>query len=1458
MATLGKPAVGDSLRIPAFPTNGVGHHETDSPLYKFVFLFISSVVSNSYVTSSLCIQFQQPRRTHMLSFRNPGARRRFHVTCSRFGLRHVPILSIRRNASLSTPLLSIPRAVVSRGLESPLDEQSDTLEQTPEIIHFYRRPFIRESAAAEILRQVQEKISPNIVDIKTEQCFNIGVEGVLPINKLGVLKWLLQETYEPENLDKNSFLEEEALTGARNSVLIEVGPRMSFTTAWSANAVSICQACSLTEITRLERSRRYLLRLRPGSSLLDVNQINDFAAMVHDRMTECVYPQKLTSFKTSAIPEAVSAVPVIERGREALEEINVKMGLAFDEQDIKYYTALFKDDIKRNPTTVELFDIAQSNSEHSRHWFFNGKLVIDGETMSKTLMQIVKSTLKANPNNSVIGFKDNSSAIKGYQVNQLRPAFPGSTCPLDMIIRELDILFTAETHNFPCAVAPYPGAETGAGGRIRDTHATGRGSFVVAATAGYCVGNLRIEGSFAPWEDTSFLYPSNLAPPLQILVDASDGASDYGNKFGEPLIQGFTRTFGMRLPSGERREWLKPIMFSGGIGQIDHAHISKGEPDIGMLVVKIGGPAYRIGMGGGAASSMVSGQNDAELDFNAVQRGDAEMAQKLYRVVRACAEMGEKNPIISIHDQGAGGNCNVVKEIIYPKGAEIDIRSIVVGDHTMSVLEIWGAEYQEQDALLVKPESRDLLQLICVRERVSMAVIGTISGSGKIVLIDSSAIEESKSNGLPPPPPVEDLELEKVLGDMPQKCFEFSRIPQLREPLDIAPGTTLMDSLKRVLKLPSVCSKRFLTTKVDRCVTGLVAQQQTVGPLQLPLSDVAVIAQTYTDLTGGACAIGEQPIKGLLNSKAMARMAVGEALTNLVWAKVTSLADVKASGNWMYAAKLDGEGADMYDAAIALSESMIQLGIAIDGGKDSLSMAAHAGGEVVKAAGNLVISAYVTCPDITLTVTPDLKLANDGVLLHIDLGKGKRRLGGSALAQAFDQVGDDCPDLDDVLYLKSVFESVQELLSERLISAGHDISDGGLIVCALEMAFSGNCGLKLNLNSGGHSILQTLFAEELGLILEIKKKDIDIVKQKLKAAGVSSEVIGEVSASPVIELVVDGDLRLKEETSYLRDMWEETSFQLESLQRLASCVKLEKEGLKNRQSPSWSLSFTPKFTDSKLIAASSKPKVAIIREEGSNGDREMSAAFYAAGFEPWDVTMSDLLNGKISLDDFRGVAFVGGFSYADVLDSAKGWSASIRFNLPLLQQFQEFYNRPDTFSLGVCNGCQLMALLGWVPGGDVGGSLGVGGDLSQPRFVHNESGRFECRFTSVTIGDSPAIMFKGMEGSTLGVWAAHGEGRAYFPDDDILGSVLESNLAPVRYCDDESKITEVYPFNPNGSPRGIAALCSPDGRHLAMMPHPERCFMMWQYPWYPEEWNVDKKGPSPWLRMFQNAREWCS
>eukprot|EP00850_Spirogloea_muscicola_P008078 SM000042S15345 [mRNA] locus=s42:439990:449765:- [translate_table: standard] len=1266
-----------------------------------------------------------------------------------------------------------------------------------------------------------------------EQCYNVELAAPLEAAEAEKLRWLLRETFEPWALQDCSSLQAD-------DAVVEVGPRLSFTTAWSANAVSICAACGLGDkVGRIERSRRYLLQVAPDVLPLDAAQVAQFSSLVHDRMTECVYLSRLESFKTDVVPQSVVQIPVMEEGRAALESVNRTMGLAFDDWDLDYYTTLFRDDIGRNPTNVELFDIAQSNSEHSRHWFFQGNLSVDGEAVPHTLMSLVKETLKANPNNSVIGFKDNSSAIRGGDVVAILPRAPGTPSPVDAVRRDFDILFTAETHNFPCAVAPYPGAETGAGGRIRDTHATGIGSLVVAATAGYCVGNLQVEGHTAPWEDTSFDYPPNLAPPLQILLDASDGASDYGNKFGEPLIQGYTRSFGMRMPSGERREWLKPIMFSGGIGQIDHNHLGKGEPEVGMLVVKIGGPAYRIGMGGGAASSMVSGTRDAALDFDAVQRGDPEMAQKLYRVVRTCVELGQHNPIVSIHDQGAA----------------IDVRSIVVGDKTMSVLEIWGAEYQEQDALLARPESEALLRAICQRERLSLAVIGRISGDGKVVLMDSKAQEVAREQGLPPPLPAVDLDLEKVLGDMPKKNFHFTRRKVETEMLDLPLRLTVADALERVFRLPAVCSKRFLTTKfvlhpfdawssnlkqVDRCVGGLVAQQQTVGPLQLALADVAVIAQTHTGITGGACAIGEQPLK------------------------MSNLEDVKASGNWMYAAKMLGEGAAMYDAAIALRDTMVELGIAIDGGKDSLSMAAQAGGETVMAPGNLVISTYVTCPDITLTVTPDLKLGDCGVLLHVDLGGGARRLGGSAFAHAYDQLGAECPDVD-IAVLKKAFNTVQSLISRRLISAGHDISDGGLITALAEMAFAGNCGLVADVAlppqsdaaPRHHDAFKALFAEEPGLLIEVSKTDAEQVKSEFAAAGVPCVEIGDVISAPVIRVTVGSKLHVERATAELRDLWEDTSFALERLQKVEHCVDTEQQGLRYRQTPSWNLSFTPTKTQEEVMLQRDKLKVAVVREEGSNGDREMAAMIHAAGMEPWDIAMSDLLSGKASLQPFSGVVFVGGFSYGDVLDSAKGWAGTIQFNENVWQEFQRFYDRPDTFSLGVCNGCQLMALLGWVPGPLVEGLSGEVGDVAQPRFVHNESGRFECRFASVTIKDSPSLMLKGMAGTTVGIWNAHGEGRAFFPSSQVHERILESGLAPVRYCDDGGEPTEQYPFCPNGSPGGIAALCSPDGRHLAMMPHPERCFLMWQFPWYPASWaHLDLAGPSPWLRMFQNAREW--
>ncbi len=1297
------------------------------------------------------------------------------------------------------------------------------------LLHFHRSPALSQTKKDGLLSFARKNVSPHIKGIETEYCYNIEASAPLTDAELDVLRWLLAETFEPDRFAPGSLL-------APDQVL-EAGPRMNFTTAWSTNAVSVCRACGLDKIRRIERSRKFKLLSDSG---LGKDERDIFLSEVHDRMTECPYPQPLSTFETGIAPEPHQTVPLIEEGILALQAINAELGLGLDAWDIEYYYDLFVKDLKRNPTDVECFDLSQSNSEHSRHWFFKGKLVVEGKEIPDTLMRIVKAPLKANPGNSVIAFRDNSSAIKGFRIRTILPEQPGNYARLSPANPTYHLTFTAETHNFPSGVAPFPGAETGTGGRIRDVQAVGRGGLVVAGTAAYCVGNLRIPGYRLPWEDPSFEYPGNLATPLSIEIEASNGASDYGNKFGEPVIQGVTRSFGMRLPDGERWEWIKPIMFTGGIGQMDSRHMEKGLPEPGMLVTKIGGPAYRIGMGGGAASSMIQGENIAELDFNAVQRGDAEMEQKMNRVIRACVEMGEENPIIAIHDQGAGGNCNVVKEIIYPAGARIDVRKIQSGDDTLSVLELWGGEYQEQNALLIRPEKADLFEEMCWREKVPCSCIGRITGDGRIVLFD-------ENDGSTPV----DLDLEKILGDMPQKTFRLNRIPPALSPLKLPRNVSIRDALARTLRLVSVGSKRFLTNKVDRSVTGLVARQQCAGPLQLTVSDVAVIAQSHFGLTGAAISIGEQPVKTLLDPAAMARLSVGEALTNLVWAKISKLEDVKCSGNWMWAAKLPGEGAKLYDAAVALRDIMLTLRIAIDGGKDSLSMAAKVGSgetvETVKSPGTLVISAYAPCPDVTKVVTPDIKRPGKSRLLFIDLGEGRDRLGGSALAQVYGQVGDQSPDVDDPKLLQRAFRAVQGLIARGLILSGHDRSDGGLITTLLEMAFSGNCGLEVAVES--EDPLPCLFSEELGLIIEYLPKDERAVTSLLGKAKVPCRILGRTTTTKKIKVKAGGRIVLNEDMRALREIWEETSHRLERLQANPKCVLEEKRHIFDRPGPSFNLTFRPEPASPALLRKKKKPTVAVIREEGSNSDREMASAFHQAGFDAWDVTMTDFLEEKVDLDRFRGVAFVGGFSYADVLDSAKGWAGVIRFNRGIFEQFRRFYERTDTFSLGVCNGCQLMALLGWVPWTGIE-------DRYQPRFIQNLSGRFESRFATVRIFPSPSIMLEGMAGSTLGIWVAHGEGRAYFPDRKILKDMESRSLAPVRYIDDRGKVTMHYPFNPNGSASGIAAVCSPDGRHLAIMPHPERTFLKWQWGFMPEEWKKNLNA-SPWLRMFQNAREWC-
>ncbi|KAJ8298146.1 hypothetical protein KUTeg_024677 [Tegillarca granosa] len=1091
---------------------------------------------------------------------------------------------------------------------------------------------------------------------------------------------------------------------------------------------------SIKNVKRIEYTIRYLIKPAVNEEISSTQE-EKVVSLLHDKMTQSRYIKPIVHFDLELKPEDIYEIDIMEEGRAALEKANK--------------------------------DLAQSNSEHSRHWFFRGRLIVDGEEYPESLFKMIMATQQFTNDNNVIKFSDNSSGIKGFDVRVLQPT--DTTQPSLMMEKEdvkRHIIFTAETHNFPTGVAPFPGATTGTGGRIRDVQSAGKGAHVVAGTVGYSFGNLNIPGYNLPWEDQTFVYPQNFALPLEIAIEASNGASDYGNKFGEPVLAGFARSYGLKLSEGERREYIKPIMFSGGIGQLEHSHIDKDIPEVGMEVAKIGGPVYRIGVGGGAASSVhIQGDNKVDLDFGAVQRGDAEMEQKLNRVIRACVEMGEKNPILSIHDQGAGGNGNVLKEIVEPAGAVIRASDFQLGDPTISILELWGAEYQESNAILVKQENKELVCKICERERCPVKLKNFHEEE-----CDGSPTKkrQKKSHMFPV-----DLQLDHVLGSMPRKEFRLDRQQPVLRSLELTENLKVLDALERVLRLPCVASKRYLTNKVDRCVTGLVAQQQCVGPLHTPLADVAVTALSYLDLVGSATAIGEQPIKGLIDPACGARMSVGESLTNL-------------------------NNAITFSLMITMCEVMKKLGVAVDGGKDSLSMAARVGDKTVKAPGTLVV------------------------------------IGGTALAQCYKQLGDAAPDLDHPEDLVKAFNVTQKLLTERKLTAGHDISDGGLVTCLLEMSFSGNCGMQIDLSSTDTPI-NTLFTEELGFILEVSESHRDLVIQRYQAENVSCCFIGHSkrsvdTCSQEVLVSINGDKILQEKMVVLRDSWEETSFEIEKLQANPKCVVQEQAALKERLEPPFHIpfeseiiNFVPKGRDASRPPVS----VAVLREEGSNSDREMAAVLHMAGFEVWDINMQDLCSGSITLDQFQGLVFVGGFSYADVCGSAKGWAATSLFNKDVQEQLMKFKERPNTFSLGVCNGCQLMGILGWVAPDE---------DLK--------------------VLDSPAIMLSGMSDMVFGVWSAHGEGKMVFRSQLLHDDILRNSLAPVRYVNDQGIPTTQYPFNPNGSPDGIAALCSEDGRHLAIMPHPERCFLPWQCPWMPLglKENLDV---SPWFKMFQNAFDWC-
>jgi len=1262
-------------------------------------------------------------------------------------------------------------------------------------------------------------------DDQLEWCFNVDSTSPLNDQELHLLRLTLADGFITSTVHDSTTL-------SQDQKIVEIGPRMNFATAASTNLLAICHRVGLTKITRIERSRRLVIP--------EDMEIDAFVASHHDRMTEQVYIEALSTFDTGKKPEKTYDIPLLEEGPDVF--LGLK-GISMDAFDRQLYYEYFSEMEKRDPTIVEVCGLNNCNCEHSRHGFFGGKQKIDGQLMPKTLFEMVKSTLTANPGNSVIGYHDNSSAIQGYQVWTIMPEFPGRSSRFIRTSVVFHPTLTFETHNFPTGISPFGGAETGTGGRQRDNKMTGRGANMIAGTIVYCVGNLLIPGYPLPWEDPALPYPHEVSRPLDILIQGSNGVSDYGNKSGEPVVGGSARSFDLCIPGDERWAWIKPTLGTGGIGQIDDRLVKKDIPVVGMKIVSIGGKAYRIGFGGGAASSMHQGDNEAELDFNAVQRGDAEIARKEYCVVRACIEMGERNPIAVAHDQGAGGKFNNLIELVGEAGGKVDIRKINLGDSTLSDVEIMVCEYQECDGLLIYPDRFDEFSAICQRENVYCENLGEITGDGRFVVFDSA-------NGSCPV----NLDLSSVLGRLPQKTWENITVKHKMLPVELPPDLTVRQALDLVLKLLCVGSKRFLTNKVDRSVTGLVRQQPCCGPLQLTVADVAIVAQSLLGLTGIAGSIGEQPIKTIVDPCAGTRMSVGEAITNLAACYIPGgLKQVKCSGNWMWAPKQPGEGSALYHACEAATDLMKETGLAVDGGKDSLSMATKLFGEWVKSPRQLIVSTYASIENLCQNVTPDIKKPGESSLILLDLAPGQYRLGGSALAQVHKQVGDVVPDADDGQLLVRAFDLVQGLIKDKQILSYHDRSDGGLITTLLEMAFAGNCGFDIDLYNE-FDPLAVFYAEELGMVVECHDSVTDEIMKKAADCGVTAEYLGQTTPEKTVNITQDSSTVLNEDMRILRQLWEETSYQLERLQTDPECADIEKRNIFDRPGPSYYVSFSPPVFDVPNISVGTPPKVAILREEGSNGDREMTVAYFQAGFETVDVAMTDLISGNATLDNFQKYVAVGGFSFADVPDSAKGWALTIREIERLRDMFHRFHTNPGKLSLGVCNGAQKFGLCGFVP------RLGIP-DESQPHFIRNLSRRFESRWSTGKILPSPAVMLKDMADSILGVHVDHGEGYLHFPDPVILQEVLTNNLAPIVFVDDNGEVADgkqAYPFNPNGSPLGITALCTADGRHLAMMPHPERSYLSWQWHYLPEDLRKKWGHTSPWFKMFQNAYDWLA
>ncbi len=1238
------------------------------------------------------------------------------------------------------------------------------------------------------------------------------------------------------------------LTGdvARASWQCTVIPRFGTISPWASKATDIAHVCGLQVIRRIERGIAYYIRRQDGGRGTD-QVLSMLGPLFHDRMTQTLINDwdDAAALFSAEQPRPVATVDVLGAGREALEQANLQMGLALSPDEMDYLLENFQL-LRRNPTDVELMMFAQANSEHCRHKIFNADWVIDNRQRARTLFGMIKNTYEKHQDGVLSAYQDNSSVIAGYQVKRFFP--DPLTRRYRGVQQQLDILMKVETHNHPTAIAPFPGAATGSGGEIRDEGATGRGSKPKAGLTGFSVSNLRIPEHRQPWEQDNGK-PSHIASALEIMLEAPIGAASFNNEFGRPALCGYFRTYEQAITAPEGallRGYHKPIMLAGGLGNIDRAHVHKGDIPGKAPIVVLGGPAMLIGLGGGAASSMSSGESAEHLDFASVQRGNPEMQRRCQEVIDQCWQLGAQNPVIAVHDVGAGGLSNAVPEIINhsARGGRFELRTIPNDEPGMSPMEIWCNEAQERYVLALQPEALERFIAICERERCPYAVIGETVAEPQPLLV----LGDGHFDNLPVELPVDVL-----LGKPPKMLRRDNHQTFTRTEIDtgkIDPA----EAVRRILQLPTVADKGFLITIGDRTITGLVARDQMVGPWQVPVSDVAVTLSTYEGYTGEAMAMGERAPVAILHAAASARMAVGEALTNIAAARIEKLSDIKLSANWMAAAGFPGEDAALFSAVEAIGMEMCpQLGITIPVGKDSMSMKTiwqEAGADKrVIAPVSLIVSAFAPVIDCRHTLTPQLRTDQGSTdLVFVDLGKGRNRLGGSALAQVYNQIGHYPPDVDDIPALAGFFAALQELHQDRRILAYHDRSDGGLFVTAVEMAFAGCTGLRLALDDLGDDPLAALFSEELGALLQVRHQDTDEVLEVLHNAGLGkhSFVIGSPAKGDQIVITHHKKTVVNESRVTLQQMWSRTSMLMRSLRDNPDCAHQEYQQIGDTMDPGMSVSlpYDPALdVAAPFIGGGKRPAMAILREQGVNGQIEMAAAFDRAGFDCVDVHMSDILNGSVSLRDYLGVVACGGFSYGDVLGAGAGWAKSILLNPLARDEFSAFFDRSDTFALGICNGCQMMSNLKEL----------IPGAALWPRFERNLSEQFEARLCQVEIVASPSIFMEGMVGARLPIAVAHGEGRVQFAKNG-LSEVMAGNLVCARYVDHYGRATETYPLNPNGSAMGITALTTADGRFTIMMPHPERMFRTVQHSWHPDEWGED----GPWMRMFRNARVWVA